>query len=89
MACVNGRPAGDSRITRVFSARKTLHCFKDRFGLQQHARPAAKRPVIHRLVAVMRVIAQIMDRQIQPPRFPRPLDDAFIQRPREHRRETT
>src|ERR1017187_1402129 len=27
-------------------APQTFHCFKDRFGLQQHARSAAKRPVI-------------------------------------------
>jgi hypothetical protein len=33
--------------------------------LQQHSRPAAKRPVVHGLVPVMRPVAQIVDFQIQ------------------------
>jgi len=41
--------------------------------------------IVHRPVPVMRVIAQIVGGQIQPPGLARPLDDAFIQRPREHR----
>src|ERR1035441_2986310 len=61
--------------SRAF-ARQTLDRFKDRFRLQQHARSAAKRPVIYRIMAVMRIVAQIMDRQIQQPRFPRSLDYA-------------
>ena len=72
MAWLNGRPAGDSKITRVPFALQIFHRFKDRFGLQQHARSAAKRPVIHRLVPVVRVVAQIVDRQIQQARLPAP-----------------
>ena len=65
MAWSNFRPAGDNKITRVFSRRKLFNRFKERFRLQQHSRSAAKRPVVHRLVPVMRPVAQIVDFQIQ------------------------
>ena len=71
MAWSNFRPAGDSKITRVLFAPQSFHRLKERFRLQQHPRPAAKRPVIHRLVPVVRPVAQIVDIQIQQTRCPR------------------
>src|SRR3954453_15334193 len=61
-----------------------LNSFKDRFGLQQHSRPAAKWFIIDGLVPVMRVIPQIVNSQFENPRFTRALDDALIQRPGKH-----
>src|SRR6516164_7483080 len=67
--------------------RNRFHGFKDRFGLQQHARSTAERTVIDRLMSVVGVIPQLVDLQIQQTRIPRPLDDALIQRPGEPRRK--
>src|SRR5258706_5285053 len=61
-----------------------LTCFKDRFGLQQHARAAPKRAVIDRPMTIVRVIAQIVDPQLEESGVACPLDNAFIERPRKH-----
>ena len=94
---LRGQLTGDGLVERParrrqqnhprLSARQMLHGFKDRFGFQQHPRPAAERFIVHRAMAVMGVVPQIVDRQVQQPFCARPFDDAFIERPREHCRE--
>src|SRR5436190_14163460 len=91
----SGQFAGDCLVKGSSRRRKQNHasvfpreafdCFKERFRLEQHARPAAKGPVVHGAMPVMRVIAQIVQAEFQPPGLTSALDDALIERPREHR----
>src|SRR6476646_10113893 len=64
-----------------------LNGFKDRFRLQEQPWSAAKGPIIHRLMPVVSVVAQVMDAQFQDPALPRALDNTFVERPYEHSRE--
>ena len=59
---------------------KGLHCFKDRFWLENHSWPTAERPVIDRFMPVMGPVAKTVDFEIQNPRLPSPPYDALIQR---------
>ena len=63
---------------------KTINRLKQRFWLQQHARPTTKRPVVHRAMTVVCVITQVVDTKLKSARFARPLDNTLIKRPREH-----
>jgi len=67
--------------------RQAFYSFKDRFGLEQHAWPAAKGPVIDRFMAIMGVIAQLMELQIEQTRSACAHDNAFIERSCKHRRK--
>ena len=89
----NFRPCADSRTTfRAFPALRPhcpyrLHRFKYRPRLQQHAFAAAKRPVIHRPMPVLRPRPQIVHPNLDQPRFPRLLNHAVLERPPEKLRE--
>ncbi len=49
----------------VRSGQIDLHRLKDRLRLEHHAFAAAERPVVHRLVAVVRPVPQIVDANVE------------------------
>ncbi len=59
---------------------QVLNTLKDRFRLQHHAFAAAEWAVIHGPVPVMRKSPQVVDFDRRQARFPRPADNAVIQR---------
>src|SRR5262249_30754462 len=58
----------------------TLHSFKDRSSLQQHAFATAERPVIHSLMPIVGPRAQIMHPDFDHPALARPADHAVLER---------
>src|SRR5262245_55386399 len=67
--------------------RKGGDSFKDGFRLKNHSGASAKRTVINSSMEIMGPVAQIVDPEIQEARLSRPLYDAVVERPGEHRRE--
>ena len=76
----HGRHQNDIRSFR----RQTLDSFKERFGFQDHAWPAAERSIIDGLVPIMRPIPQVVNAQIERTLLPRPADHADVQRSHQH-----
>src|ERR1041385_6985135 len=74
-------------LPRRFRRPDRFHRFKERPRFEQHAFTAAKRPVIHGAMPIVRPIAQIVYRDLDQTVFPRALNDAVLERPPEKFRE--
>ena len=89
-ACVKRRPSGRRQYHRAgVAARGTnrLHRPKERLRLQHHARPAAKRHVVHDAMPIGRVVPKVVHRDVEHSALDRAPDHPLAQRRLHHRGE--
>src|SRR5579859_1377963 len=82
-----GFPFGCPRCISHAAPQQRLHRFEQRFRLHHHAFASAEWPVVHRAMAVLGELPQILHSHLDQAGLPRPPHNSVLQRPREKLRK--